>query len=300
MKKKELIVKITSVVVLVALALVSFGVLAGPASDAETYRHTIEAIDEKKATVMGFTAVAATASTALAAIPGDASTPIANQIMEISEYLFIVVCFLVLEKSLLTVMGYLAFKVLIPAGCLLLAVFMVMRRPGFLTWGLKLVVFAIVLALIIPFSVHISDMIYDANQLVVEELTQEFETVEETQPEETVPEETEGEDASFADKIKDALGDAVDKVKDTAQNVTDKVQATVTNTTEGAKELLNKFIDAIALFIITYCAIPVIVMFVLLWMVKFLFAVAIPMPNVEHVKKLKQKFKKNDQELIQV
>ena len=29
--------------------LVSFGVLAGPASDAETYRHTIEAIDEKKA-----------------------------------------------------------------------------------------------------------------------------------------------------------------------------------------------------------------------------------------------------------
>ena len=300
MKKKELIVKITSVVVLVALALVSFGVLAGPASDAQTYSHTIEAIDEKKATVMGFTAVAATASTALAAIPGDASTPIANQIMEISEYLFIVVCFLVLEKSLLTVMGYLAFKVLIPAGCLLLALFMVLRRPAFLTWGLKLVVFAIVLALIIPFSVHISDMIYDANQLVVEELTQEFETVEETQPEETVPEETVEEDASLADKIKDALGDAVDKVKDTAQNVTDKVQSAVTNTTEGAKELLNKFIDAIALFIITYCAIPVIVVFVLLWLVKFLFAVAIPMPNVEHVKKLKQKFRKNDQELIQV
>ena len=177
---------------------------------------------------------------------------------------------------------------------------MVLRRPAFLTWGLKLVVFAIVLALIIPFSVHISDMIYDANQLVVEELTQEFESVEETQPEETVPEETEAEDASFADKIKDALGDAVDKVKDTAQNVTEKVESAVTNTTEGAKELLNKFIDAIALFIITYCAIPVVVVFVLLWLVKFLFAVAIPMPNVEHVKRLKQKSRKDEQELIQV
>ena len=55
--------------------------------------------DYLKETVTNATATAAATSTALAAIPGDATTPIANQIMELCSYLLIVVCALVLEKS---------------------------------------------------------------------------------------------------------------------------------------------------------------------------------------------------------
>ena len=93
--------KSIAVALLLAIALLSIFVISKPATSAENYRSTIESIDEKKATVMGITATAAAASTALAAIPGDVTTPIANQIMEISSYLLIVVCVLVLEKSLL-------------------------------------------------------------------------------------------------------------------------------------------------------------------------------------------------------
>lgn len=57
----------------------------------------------------------------LAVIPGDATTPIADQIMELSGYLLIVVCVLVLEKALLTVCGFLAFKIFVPAVCVLIA-----------------------------------------------------------------------------------------------------------------------------------------------------------------------------------
>ena len=94
--------KIICVVVLLSFALCSIFVFSKPATSPETYRTTIKSIDEKKATVMSVTATAAVASAMLGLIPGDATTPIANQIMEISSYLLIVVCVLFLEKSLLT------------------------------------------------------------------------------------------------------------------------------------------------------------------------------------------------------
>ena len=88
---KDVIKKIICIVILLVFALLSIFVVSRYATSPESYKATIESIDEKKATVMGLTATAATASTALAAIPGDVTTPIANQIMEISSYLLIVV-----------------------------------------------------------------------------------------------------------------------------------------------------------------------------------------------------------------
>lgn len=263
MKQRENLIKVIAVVLLIVIGLLSFFVLSKPATDAARYTHTIEAIDEKKATVMAFTATAAGASTAIAAIPGDASTPIANQIMEISEYLLIVVCFLVMEKSLLTVMGYLAFKVLIPAGCACLIGYVLNRKQTWKMLGAKLLVFAIVIWRIIPFSVTISDMIYDVNRVTVEQITAEVEIAETTAPNEEATEE----EKSFLDKITDSWNDVVEDV-----------ETAVTIGGEKVEETLNKFIDAIALFIIAYCAIPVVVVLVMIWLVKFLFQAQINVP----------------------
>lgn len=275
---------------LIVVGLLSFFVLAKSATDVQTYAHTIEAIDDKKATVMTFTATAATASTAIAAIPGDASTPIANQIMEISKYLFIVVCFLVLEKSMLTVMGFLAFKVLIPIACVCGVVYLLTRRKSLVVFGAKLAVFAVVIAAIIPLSVVISDMIYDVNSATVEELTAQ---VDATVPTETVPEETEAEDKGWWE----SLTDAVDK---TVDGVVDGVQGAVAYTGEKAEELLNKFIDAIALFVIAYCAIPVVVVLVIVWLVKFLFQLPMPVIPVNRKRSLWKDNNAENTELAEV
>jgi len=64
----------------------------------------------------------------LASVVGDATTPVANEIMDISSYLLIVVCALVLEKSLLTVFGYIAFNILIPIACGLFAISVFAKR----------------------------------------------------------------------------------------------------------------------------------------------------------------------------
>ena len=308
MKMNKFTVRIVAAALLVVFALLSFGVLAKPATDPQTYAHTIQAIDEKKSTVMALTATAAAASTGLAAIPGDVTTPIANQIMEISEYLFIVVCFLVLEKSLLTVMGFLGCKILLPLACVMLAVCLFWRKPNLKILALKLAVFAALIVAIIPVSVRISDMIYEVNKVTVEELNLQYQEtvpveesvpVEETVPE-TVPEEDQGWFGNLVSGFSDKVEEVTEKVGEVAENVTDKVGQAVGNTAEEARALLNRFVDAIALFVITYCAIPVIVVLVMVWFVKFLFQVQIPVPQTIQKPFAKKKIDAEEKALSEV
>lgn len=263
--------KIIAIALLVIIALLSIFVFSKIVTDEKIYVKTIQSIDDKKATVMGITATAATASTLLATIPGDATTPIANQIMNISAYLLIVVCVLVLEKSLLTVMGYLSFNILIPVACALFAGYILLHKQNLKVLATKFVVFALVLVTIIPFSIKISDLIYEVNESTVTQLT--------TSAEENTEESQENQSwwDKFVKKFQDGLSDAEEK----------------------AKEILNKFIDAIAMFIIAYCAIPIVVVFVVIWFIKFLFGINIPIPDVKKVPLLKKK-STEEKELLEV
>ena len=268
---RGIVKKILIVLLCLTLALVSVFVIAKHATDPQSYKSTIQSIDDKKATVMGITTATITASTALAAIPGDATTPIANQIMDMGSYLLIVVCALVLEKSLLTVLGYLAFNILVPGACLLFALSVFVKRNILRVLSLKIVVFALVISTIIPFSLKISDLIYESNQTMVTELNDEVEKMDESKES--------------------------DKGKNWWESFTDKIKDGVANVGEKAKQLVNNFIDVIALFIITYCAIPIIIFLIVIWFVKFLFNIKIPVPEKENLimlNALKKSHRSND------
>jgi hypothetical protein len=250
-------------VVFLAIALVSIFVVAKPATDAETFKVSIESIDEKKTTVMGLTATAAAAATGLAAIPGDATTPIADQIMEISSWLLIVVCVLVLEKSLITIVGYLSFYILIPIACGMLIVNTFWKKHVLKSLGIKLIVFALVIAVIIPFSLKVSDWVYDLNKDTIETVTENVETETNVIEQEADKEEETEENKSWW------------------QSALDSVKGSADKTAVKAKEILNKFVDAIAMFLITYCAIPLIVFFAVYGFMKLLFGMHIPMPEIK-------------------
>lgn len=264
---REMTKKILMVLLCLTLGLVSVFFVAKHATDPQSYKNTIQSIDDKKATVMGITTATITASTALAAVPGDATTPIANEIMDMGSYLLIVVCALVLEKSLLTVLGYLAFNILVPGACLLFAISVFVKRNILRVLSLKIVVFALVISTIIPFSLKISDLIYESNQSMVTELNDEVEKMD---------------DSKESDKEKNWWESFTDKIKDGVANVGEK-----------AKQLVNNFIDVIALFIITYCAIPIIIFLIVIWFVKFLFNIKIPVPEKENLKRLNTLKKSN-------
>ena len=103
-------------VLLVVMGLSSFFIFSGVFSKPELYQSTIDVLNDKQANVMALTAASAAASTALSAIPGDAGTQIASQISEISTYLFGVTCIIFLEKYMLTVIGYIIFKIIDNSG----------------------------------------------------------------------------------------------------------------------------------------------------------------------------------------
>lgn len=305
---KKWITKTIAVVLLVALAVLSVTVLADIATDPATYAATVESIDEKKATVMGVTATAVTASTALAAVPGDVTTPIANQILEISEYLFLVVCIFVLEKSMLTVMGYFAFNILLPVACALMVLYILAGREGLKVLALKIAVFALVIATIIPLSMKISNFIYEMNSVEIEQVTQELNEVtidtadeeeivteEATQPQEAVEEEK-----GFLGNLKDIFSNKSNEAASEEQdsgNVFDKLKDKLTGTAdeikEQAKKILNQFIDAIALFVIIYCAVPIAVVLIMVWFVNTLFGLDLRIPDK---KKLSFRGKKEKEE----
>lgn len=265
--------KLIVLILCVVIALLSFFVVARVAENPENYTKTIASIDEKKEVVTGVTASAAAVSTGLAAIPGDATTPIANQVMSITKSLLIVVCMLVFEKSMLTVFGMLSFRILIPLACLCFAVAYLANRPRMRVWAAKLAVFAIVLALIIPFGMKISDKVFEINETEVSSLVTEAENI--------ANDNESSSDQSWWKSIVNQIENASD------------------NAAEKAKSILNQFIDTVALFIIAYCAVPVIVFLFLLWFIQVLFNLNVPLP--EGVKgKLPHKRKSEPMEVVEV
>ena len=67
--------RIIALVIAVLIGFISFLGLSKPATNPETYKNTIQTIDETQDTVTGLTAAGIGVSTVLAAIPGEATTP---------------------------------------------------------------------------------------------------------------------------------------------------------------------------------------------------------------------------------
>ena len=83
--RKMNVKKVTAVIVLLVVMILSMTVVSKVASDPENHKKTIESLDEKKEDVLKLTATSAAASTALAAIPGDATTPVANKLADLTS-----------------------------------------------------------------------------------------------------------------------------------------------------------------------------------------------------------------------
>ena len=149
-------------------ALLSFFVLAGIASSPEFHKHSIAALEEKQTTVLELSAASAAASAAITLIPGDAATPIAEQLADLSSHFLVVLCAIYLEKYLLTLTGFLAFKLLIPAACLAYLLNVLFDRKGIRLLAGKLAAFGLLIVLVIPVSLQLSNMIEDTYQASID------------------------------------------------------------------------------------------------------------------------------------
>lgn len=258
------------VVALILVAILSIFVIAPFASSAKTHANSIKTLDEKKITVMQITAATAGSATALAAIPGDATTPVANQILKLSSYLLIVIGAIFLEKILITLTGFVAFKFLIPIACLLYAIYLFAEKDFFKNLAIKLAVFGIVISLVVPVSISASNLIEKAYK---NSINQTVEEAKNAQNEVNQAEGEETEENNGWDKFTSNVKESISNIGDTASKAIKK-----------GEELLNKFIDAIAILLITSCVIPIVVLFAFVWLVKIIFNVNMPLPKLDKAK----------------
>ena len=261
---------IISVVALILVAILSIFVIEPFASSAKTHANSIKTLDEKKITVMEITAATAGSATALAAIPGDATTPVANQILKLSSYLLVVIGAIFLEKVLITLTGFVAFKFLIPIACLLYAIYLFAEKDFFKNLAIKLVAFGIVISLVVPVSISVSNLIENVYK---DSINQTVEEAKNAQNEASQVENEETEEKSGWDKFTSNVKEGISNIGDTASKAIKK-----------GEELLNKFIDAIAILLITSCVIPIVVLFAFVWLVKIIFNVNVSLPKLNKAK----------------
>jgi len=261
MEKRALYTNIIYLVVLLVIALLSFNVWADKATSVEVHQEALNQLEDKKMTALGLTASVTAVSTAISAIPGDVATPVAERISELTTPLLIIVCAIYLEKFLLTTVGFLSFKVLIPAACGLLGLLAFMKNEAFMEtvfkFATKLAVFGVAIYFIIPASVKVTNLIETTFE---ETITQTYETVEEISEEAEKAAEEEESNAFL--QFLASIGDEA------------------TEMVESVKNALSVFIDAIAVLIITTCIIPIAVILFFIWLIKMLFGIEIKKPAI--------------------
>ena len=275
--------KILTIVIPLVIALLSFFVVAKWATNVETYARTIASLDEKKKNVMELTAASTAASAAITLIPGDVATPIATKLADISGYFVIVICAIYLEKYLLTILGYAAFKVLIPLGCGFYAATAFSKRPFFRATAMKLFAFAAAIMLIVPASVKVSDMIETTyGESINATLTAATETVEslESNAESMVAEaaETAGDEAEGGGSELSWWEKLTGTVTSAAGDLVTAAKEKMSVATSTFERVLNNMIEALAVMIVTSCVIPILVLVFFVWLIKLVFNISVPVP----------------------
>ena len=271
--------KIIFALIPIVIALLSFFVIARFTSSTEFNAKTIQSLDDKKTTVMELTAASTAASAAITLIPGDVGTPIANKLADLSSYFLIVFSAIYLEKYLVTITGYAAFKILVPIACVFFSGYLLWRKEILRVVAQKVLLFGLAVYLVIPASVKVADMIETTYASSIEST---IETAKQTTDE--IESET-GESGQVDDKSSNEKSQS-DSDSDSKENaggffsgLFNKVQEGVSTATANVENVLNNFIEALAILLVTSCLIPILVLIFFVWLVKMLLGLNIDIPT---------------------
>lgn len=279
--------KRTRILALILAILISFFALA-PLGDLFLDKTCAKTINKKLADARAVSVGALAASVAIAAVPSDATSPLAEQVTDMADYMLLGTIGLTVEEIIMKSAPILLFKVSIPLLCIYL---LVKELMGSFEKGrimLRVFAFCLCLFLVDPLSVFLTnridnmanlqekiDYIVDGGiEAEVEEVA--VETVEIT--EETYTETVDEEDGGFFSDIANVAKSAYNAVADTAVDaynaVADVVDSAVNAVDEAidyAKALLSYLMDIVTAFIITTCLLPIAVLILLKYLTMYIF-----------------------------
>ena len=232
--------KILFALIPIVIALLSFFVIARFTSSTEFNAKTIQSLDDKKTTVMELAAASTAASAAITLIPGDVGNPIA---------------------------------------CVFFSGYLLWRKEILRVVAQKFLLFGLAVYLVIPASVKVADMNETTYASSIEST---IETAKQTTDE--IESET-GESGQVDDKSSNEKSQS-DSDSDSKENaggffsgLFNKVQEGVSTATANVENVLNNFIEALAILLVTSCLIPILVLIFFVWLVKMLLGLNIDIPT---------------------
>ena len=231
--------KLTLIAVFVLLAAFSTTVISPWLSSPENHKHTIEQTDEKIKAVMALSGGAAATSATLSLLPGDMCTPLAEQLAELAKYFLLILSALYLEKFLISFSGYLSFTYLIPVALFIIGIDIVTGKKHFTKGAIKIITIAVIIVVIVPASVLLSDMVYQSQADKIDGTLEEYNELE-----------IEGDsDSGFFNEFTTVTTETVDKVT----------------------SYLDSTLESLAVMLVTSCLIPLLVFVFLIWLAKVIF-----------------------------
>ena len=296
--------RLITVVLLLAIALLSFTKLSSWAGNPANHQRTVESLDEKRNTVLELMAASAATSTAISLLPGDDATPIAEKLADVSSYFLWVLCAIYLEKYLVTLTGFVAFKVLIPISCLLFGVSLFVPREAVGNWkrmALKLTFVALAIYLIVPVSVKASEIIeetYEVSATLSEDATEDSsedaaaqDAAETSSDASTDAADSAGEASAKVSEDTNIFLKFVNSAKDFVSNVTEEASSLasdkINELVEKAETVLNHMIESVAIMIVTSCLIPILVLLFFFGIIKAVLQVDLFSPTMALAEKMK-------------
>lgn len=267
----SMVAKIILCAVAAIVALVSILALPGIIATPEFWSTTAHSIDNECETVMKLIGAAAGAATLVAAVPGDATTPVANSLADLGGNLAVVLAALYLEKYLLVVLSKAALMFLIPLGCASAIIATVAPQGARLkedTRSLagKFWAFALAAILVVPASVLVSDTVREAYT--------EFGNSD------YIEQALEAGDASAAENAD--VANSNDSLLDSLRN---KIADTISQSSDWASAKLTHLIEAFAVMVVTSCVIPILVLLFFLWLINTLLGLDIRPPALPKASK---------------
>jgi len=243
----------------ILIAAISFFLIAGYVSSPSYCGKLSESLNKNQESVTRLTASSTAVSVAISALPGDIATPVAEKFADLSVGFLVVLCAIYLEKFLLSVTGLVVFKWLIPIACCVYIISHLIKKPDLKKIAYKIAIMGFAIFLIIPISIKISSSI---QTMYGDELNATMENAENSARliEDSVTEDSDENSTKGLNKI--------------IENIKNAGGSFATGTSEFMKyleQLMSRFLEAMAILIVTACVIPILVLMSVVWLLKLLF-----------------------------
>ena len=262
MLSKKYAEQVRNILILVLIGVFSFFVITSWLPDRGFIKDSIESVEESSNTVMKFSAATLSTSLAISALPDDFATPLADSLADMNIYFIAILVMLHFEQLLIRYGVKLAFAIAIPVACGIGILSILLKKELLKGIAARVAVLGLAVALVVPCSTHITNY-------VAADLTAYVEN--------TIADTEDG-----ADKLNEAMDGGTEE-QTIFEKLSDLFQTAIndmSNLLTHFQNTIRKCMNSIAILILTNCLMPIVNFFILKWILKETFHIALPMPQM--------------------